>query len=698
MGFHVETAEMKKALEQYQKLSKTAQEQLEHAKSSMNGIITSNAMHGQVGQAIAADINNNKNAVLVGLKDSYKLVEADLQQTYTDFVGTTGETSQSAVLDEEVLTKAKTAIDKFKTEHKEKRQTIQSTYNDIADLISLSMPSSSTYTSACDEVKKQLDKIIQKVNEFDNKQQPSSAEEIITVLSQQIKSSETASGLSYTDPRFMEFVSQTELAEAIKDIDSQMTKAEKTAKLAAEKAAKEKQEQWAKHHPVENFLKNMSDNIGDWWGNVVEGTKNLSIPKGFKNILLFGEGFIGGAGELISSVAISGVELIHLGVELVEWGFDSARGVSTPQWKLDDLKGAWGNTKAIGSTLGTVAMGIAAETNPWLSAIPAFNEARKATFEMGADLVNKVIHDVKTGDFYAIGGYAFDVTSMFVGVGEVSAALKGTKLVGKLAEGFNAFKMAAKTATLAKLGKISSTINKGLKYGDDAAKALASKLKKIPVPIMDEVVLAGGGSVKVFGKGTIDDYLKLAKSNFSKGSGIADDVAKKASGAVDDVPKLPEIEAKFKRNANHDSEEFIRQLKKQQDGMNQLTVEEYLKNRQQYLDKGRVPEASVAQQTARQEALADKIAELRNQGMSRAEAKTQAEGWMKGQAALHDPDMIAGGNSTNIQGLGDSKINSSLGSQWRTRISEVDRQIQEIAKNMTPEQLREIRINVKLTE
>nr|WP_249023535.1 polymorphic toxin type 15 domain-containing protein [Enterococcus termitis] len=196
----------------------------------------------------------------------------------------------------------------------------------------------------------------------------------------------------------------------------------------------------------------------------------------------------------------------------------------------------------------------------------------------------------------------------------------------------------------------------------------------------------------------MDDYMKMAKSNFSKGSGAVDDVAKKASGAVDDIPKLPEIEVKFKRNANHDSEEFIRQLKKQQDGMNQLTVEEYLKNRQQYLDKGRVPEASVAQQTARQEALADKIAELRNQGMSRAEAKTQAEGWMKDQAALHDPDMIAGGNPTNIQGLGDSKINSSLGSQWRTRISEVDRQIQEIAKNMTPEQLKEIRINVKLTE
>ena len=157
MGFHVKTAEMKTALEHYQKLSKTAQEQLDNAKSSMNGIINSNAMHGQVGQAIAADINNNKNAVLVGLKNSYKLVEADLQQTYADFSATTGEVSQNAVLDEAVLANEKKVIDKIMSVHKEKRQTIKSTYSDIADLISLSMPSSSKFISVCDEAKRQLD-------------------------------------------------------------------------------------------------------------------------------------------------------------------------------------------------------------------------------------------------------------------------------------------------------------------------------------------------------------------------------------------------------------------------------------------------------------------------------------------------------------------------------------------------------------
>lgn len=89
---------------------------------------------------------------------------------------------------------------------------------------------------------------------------------------------------------------------------------------------------------------------------------------------------------------------------------------------------------------------------------------------------------------------------------------------------------------------------------------------------------------------------------------------------------------------------------------------------------------------------------MRNQGLSRIDAKIQAEEWIKTQAALHNPDMIAGGKPSNIQGLGDAGVNSSLGSQWRHRIDEVDKQIMEIAKNMTQEQLENTRLNVKLTE
>ncbi len=47
--------------------------------------------------------------------------------------------------------------------------------------------------------------------------------------------------------------------------------------------------------------------------------------------------------------------------------------------------------------------------------------------------------------------------------------------------------------------------------------------------------------------------------------------------------------------------------------------------------------------------------------------------------------------------MGDKRVNFSIGSQWRSRIKSIDKQIEEVAKNMTPEQLKNTYLNVKLT-
>ncbi|WP_267188602.1 polymorphic toxin type 15 domain-containing protein [Listeria marthii] len=71
-----------------------------------------------------------------------------------------------------------------------------------------------------------------------------------------------------------------------------------------------------------------------------------------------------------------------------------------------------------------------------------------------------------------------------------------------------------------------------------------------------------------------------------------------------------------------------------------------------------------------------------------SQAKKEAREWLDTQAALHNPDQIAGGKAEISGGMGDKGINSSIGSQWRYRIDIVDEQIREMAKNMTPEQLK----------
>lgn len=121
--------------------------------------------------------------------------------------------------------------------------------------------------------------------------------------------------------------------------------------------------------------------------------------------------------------------------------------------------------------------------------------------------------------------------------------------------------------------------------------------------------------------------------------------------------------------------------------MNELTVSEYLKNRERYILEGRAIEGNAAQRAARTEARAQKIAELRSKGVSYSDAKIQANEWLETQAALHNPDQIAGGNPLKIDGTGDSNINSSIGIQWRYRIDMVDEKIRLLSSTMTQEEM-----------
>lgn len=109
--------------------------------------------------------------------------------------------------------------------------------------------------------------------------------------------------------------------------------------------------------------------------------------------------------------------------------------------------------------------------------------------------------------------------------------------------------------------------------------------------------------------------------------------------------------------------------------MNKLTVYDYLKNRQKYIDEGRALEGDLAQQAAREQAHTDKVIELREKGLTSEAAEKEASKWMDTQAALHNPDQIAGGNASSIGGMGDRRVNSSLGAQWKYRIDAVDEQI-----------------------
>jgi predicted ribonuclease toxin of YeeF-YezG toxin-antitoxin module len=235
-------------------------------------------------------------------------------------------------------------------------------------------------------------------------------------------------------------------------------------------------------------------------------------------------------------------------------------------------------------------------------------------------------------------------------IGEVALAIIGTKGVDK------AVKMA-----------------KGAKVVEEAGGVRVVK----PVPA-EKLAEKGSSEGKAFSRGEDPSTV----SNLDK--------------RLDHVPILRVIEVRFNHNAKHDAEEFARQLRLQEEGMNKLTIEEYLRNRERYIKEGRAFESKAVQQAARERAYINKYEELRDSGLSYQEAKKQATKWLDTQAALHNPDMIAGGNPLIIGGMGDKGVNSSIGSQWRYRIDAIDEEIRKAASNMTQDQLRDTYLNIKL--
>lgn len=127
--------------------------------------------------------------------------------------------------------------------------------------------------------------------------------------------------------------------------------------------------------------------------------------------------------------------------------------------------------------------------------------------------------------------------------------------------------------------------------------------------------------------------------------------------------------------------EFDRQLSGQEAGLNEMTVDEYLKGRETY-STARDPQVARAARADYQKQMADRLTdELRASGTPLPEAKAKAAEMaadkMKTLAALHNPDLVAGGKDV-IGDFGDRDINSRIGAQWKSRVGELDKAAQEI--------------------
>ncbi|MBN3495701.1 polymorphic toxin type 15 domain-containing protein [Vibrio neptunius] len=153
----------------------------------------------------------------------------------------------------------------------------------------------------------------------------------------------------------------------------------------------------------------------------------------------------------------------------------------------------------------------------------------------------------------------------------------------------------------------------------------------------------------------------------------------------------PDIKKSFKGRERELESHFARQLKHQEAGLNDLTVGEYIENRNRY-EKMRRADTGMTQEDFRNQFSDDLKNSLKMsfESMSPVQAEIRAaertKEIMNNLAALHDPDMIAGGKD-KVNRMGNKKVNASIGAQWRhkSRLTQMDEQALRTLERLGPE-------------
>jgi hypothetical protein len=148
---------------------------------------------------------------------------------------------------------------------------------------------------------------------------------------------------------------------------------------------------------------------------------------------------------------------------------------------------------------------------------------------------------------------------------------------------------------------------------------------------------------------------------------------KKESPKKTKPKRMAKVTVIFKCYKKYNLASYKSQVSGQEAGMKALFIQQFLDNRAKYEEHGRSDEGSAEQEKLR--------AKWRKKLQDQGKSKKEIDAVMDAIAALHEPDQIAGGEPV-CEELGDRRINSSIGSQWKSRIGKVHEAAEKVAAKM----------------
>ena len=456
-GFYVDVDELYTVFEELQSQSEKIISSLEAAKSSYNSVITSNSMYGDVGQAIAGEINSSHNMLLMQLKDLLYSLQSDFSKEVESFQSATGEKSSTAIISHSYLKSTGEYFDTQKGEIDQIRKTINSATDSVSDLVSVTSDAKNYeyFGGNLSNAKDVVTNTIEKVSAWDSQGTALTTETSLQNLQELLGQLHQTDGLDYSDPIISQVVNNlSPIADKVKEIDDQIDESVQKAKLEAQKAKELEEKErdriekdWRLHHPIQATLRDWRKGLSDGLDNMTNWMKDNPNWKWLKG---FGDAAFGAVGDAVFGVAEFGVDLVQYTSEGVILGYNSLMGNETPQWMKDDLQGGietFGNVilNTLGNAFGLVTM--IPEVNNLINDLD--NSTRDGSI-MGAilhdvrhakDLMQQPIHDKfnKAAQFsgydsgYAAGEIVSEIVS-WIGPAKLFKMAGGGKLVSRLAQ------------------------------------------------------------------------------------------------------------------------------------------------------------------------------------------------------------------------------------------------------------------------
>ena len=456
-GFYVDVEELYNVFEGLQSQSEKIIASLETAKSSYNSVITSNSMYGDVGQAIAGEINSSHNMLLMQLKDLLYSLQSDFSKEVESFQSATGEKSSTAIISHSYLKSTSEYFDTLKGEIDQIRKTINSATDSVSDLVSVTSDAKNYeyFGGNLSNAKDVVTNTIEKVSAWDSQGTALTTETSLQNLQELLGQLHQTDGLDYSDPIISQVVNNlSPIADKVKEIDDQIDESVQKAKLEAQKAKELEEKErdriekdWRLHHPIQATLRDWRKGLSDGLDSMTNWMKDDPNWKWLKG---FGDAAFGAVGDAVFGVAEFGVDLVQYTSEGVILGYNSLMGNETPQWMKDDLQGGietFGNVilNTLGNAFGLVTM--IPEVNNLINDLD--NSTRDGSI-MGAilhdvrhakDLMQQPIRD-KIRKASSLSGYesghaAGEIVSeivSWIGAAKLFKMAGGSKLVSRLAQ------------------------------------------------------------------------------------------------------------------------------------------------------------------------------------------------------------------------------------------------------------------------